>query len=470
MAINTLRGRLTAWYVLAQAVALSVFALLLCVWLGYTLSRHHDRELAASAAHLAARLAQAPSTAEPLSEILGSDHDGLRFVMLRRPDGTLIYRSPSLDRLAPDIGHHEVFVHAASTARVPQFFTADLPTGRARFQCVPVATTPPAYLQVGIVLGDLESTLQTVGWLSVGLIPAVLLLTSYGGLAVARRALRPMVAVERQLQTLQAADLAQRIAVPSGGEEIDALVSSVNRLLARLQRAFEAQREFTADASHQLRTPLAIMRTAIDAALSASRDGERDARVLEDLARDTDDLAATVAALADFGVADQVGGLGTSPIVDFSAICQEAVDILQALADAKGVILQVTVAPGLRLCGVAARLKQVVLNLGDNAIKYTPAGRHVAVELSREADRVCLTVSDGGVGIAHDQLGKIFNRFHRAPGALAEGRGLGLAIVRRVVEAHGGSVEVHSRVGHGSDFRVVFPVTPSDVGPPPAWW
>jgi signal transduction histidine kinase len=466
MAIDTLRARLTAWYVLAQAVALSLFALALYAWLGYTLSRHHDRELAAEAARLAALLAQAP-TAVPLTEILGSDHDGLRFVMLRRSDGTLIYRSPSLDQLAPDIGQHEVFVHAASTTTVPQFFTADLPTGRARFQCVPVATAPPAYLQVGIVLGDLKSTLQTVGSLSIGLIPGVLLLTSYGGLVLARRALRPMTVIERQLQAVQAADLTQRIEVPSGGEEIDALVSSLNRLLARLQRSFEVQREFTADASHELQTPLAIMRTAIDAALSAPRDGETDAQVLVGLARDTEDLAATVAALADFGVADQVGGRGASPIVGFSAICQEAVDILEALADAKGVTLQATVAPDLRLSGVGTRLKQVVLNLGDNAIKYTPAGGHIAINLFRGADSVCLTVSDEGVGIAPNQLGKIFNRFYRAPGAPAEGRGLGLAIVRRVVEAHGGSVEVHSSVGHGSIFRVTFPATPSDVGSPP---
>lgn len=460
--IKTLRARLTLWYVVAQAIAVSLFALLSFSWLTYALYRHHDAELADEARRLASLLAQVPATPTPLDQFLGPDHDGLRFVMLRSPDGALIYRSPSLERLAPDIGHHEVFVHAASTApTAPQFFTASLPSGPARFQCVPVATTPPSYLQVGVVLGDVQSTLRTVATVSIVLIPIVLVLTYYGGLILARRALHPTEIVEEQLQAIHAANLTRRVDVHAAGCEIDRLVTSINRLLTRLQRAFEAQREFTADASHQLKTPLAIMRAAIDAALARPRDPDRDAAVLTTMARDTDDLAATVAALADLGVADQ---LESGPVVDLEAICRDAGEVLAAIAEEKGVAFEMDATAGVRVRGVPSRLKQVVLNLGDNAVKYTPPGGRVSLSLSTAGQQARLHVTDSGIGIPADQQARVFDRFYRVPGAPGEGRGLGLAIVKRVVEAHGGSVQIRSLTGQGTECSVFFPLPNPDDG------
>lgn len=459
--IRTLRGRLTVWYVLAQALALTLFALLLYAALTWVLYRHHDAELAAEARRLATLLARTPAIPMPLEELLGPDRDGLRFVMLRSPDGGLIYRSPSLERLAPDIGHHEVFVHAASTAPTePQFFTTSLPSGPARFQCVPVATTPPSYLQVGVVLGDVRSTLRTVGTVSALLIPVVLVLTYYGGLVLARRALHPTEVIEEQLQAIHAANLTKRVDVHAAGREMDRLVTSINRLLTRLQRAFEAQREFTADASHQLQTPLTIMRAGVDAALARPREAQRDTAVLTAIAKDTDDLAATVAALADLGVADQ---LESGPVVDLDAICQDAGEVIAALAEEKGVEFDLAVTPGVRVRGVPARLKQVVLNLGDNAVKYTPSGGRVRLSLSMADGHARLHLTDSGIGIAAGEQPRVFDRFYRAPGAPGEGRGLGLAIVKRVVEAHGGSVHMQSRTDHGTEFTVLFPLVTPDA-------
>jgi signal transduction histidine kinase len=458
--ISTLRARLTLWSLAMLAFSLILFAVLLYVSLSQTLYRHHDDELLQEAARLAERLARVASDGDVGAELQGAQ-DGPRFVMIRDAGGRLLYRSASLNRLDPTMGAHEAFVHATErTGGTPEFFTADLPSGPTRFICQHVAPGDPRFLQVGIVLGDLRQTLDRVRTLSLTLIPLVLIVSSFGGLVIARRALRPMERIDATLQAIQATDLSRRIDVHTTDQELQQLVRTLNGLLERLERAFASTREFAGDVSHQLQTPLTVMKGAIEIALGAeSREPSKRAEVLRVLAGDVDDMIAVVRDLQTLSLADLPAPRSGDVPVDLSHMCRTVVEALSALGEAKQVQVEDDIAPDLRVWGDEIRLKQVLLNLGDNAIKFTPPGGTVRVSLSLVDRWIVLGVRDTGPGIAIEDVPKIFRRFYRAsqPAGAPPGTGLGLAIARRIVEAHGGTIGLESEHGDGSTFTVRLP-------------
>jgi signal transduction histidine kinase len=458
---NTLRARLTLWYLVILTFSLVLFASLLYFWLAHNLYQHHDEELAEEATRLTAALAGAPLTEQTAAATLRTSRGGPRFVMLRDAGGALLYRSESLSHLDPALGQHEAFVHAAArTGAQPQFFTAELPSGITRFMCVPLGTPATKYLQVGIVLGDVQSTLASLRVLSWVLIPLVLVLTSSGGLFIARRALRPIESIDHTLQAIQATDLSRRIDVRTTDQELAQLVATVNALLERLERAFASMREFAGDVSHQLQTPLTVMKGSLEVALAAPRDVPHYESLLRGLHEEIDDMSAIIADLGRLSVADLPPPReGTTP-VDLSRAWRDASELIAALGESKGVHVETRIEQPLQTWGDDVRLKQVLLNLGDNAVKFTEPGGRVTIAATPDARWTMLQVSDTGIGIAAEELPKVFRRFYRAPQSThsSSGTGLGLAIAKRIVEAHGGTIAVESTQGQGTRFTVRLPL------------
>jgi len=454
------------WYLAILTFSLVLFAGLLYFWLAYNLYRHHDEELTEEATRLSASLAGVPLNDQTVGAVLKTSRGEPGFVMLRDPRGALLYRSDSLGQLDPALGQHEAFVHATmQTGTHPQFFTAEVPSGIIRFMCVPLGTPATEYLQVGIVLGDVRSTLGSVRLLSWVLIPLVLVLTSSGGLLIARRALLPIESINRTLQAIQAADLSRRIDVHTTDEELAELVTTLNALLARLERAFASMREFAGDVSHQLQTPLTVMKGSLDVALAAPRDAPRFERLLHELQEEVEDMSAIIADLGRLSVADlPPSRQGVSPI-DLSRAWRDASELIAALGEAKGVHVQSDIDEQMSAWGDEVRLKQVVLNLGDNGVKFTEPGGRVTIAATRDADWAVLQVSDTGIGIAAEDLSRVFQRFYRAaqPANSAPGTGLGLAIAKRIVEAHGGTIAVESTYGQGTHFTARLPLAITPV-------
>jgi signal transduction histidine kinase len=439
-------------------LTLGLFTALLYVALSRTLYRHHDDELFEQAMNLADALGAGPMNEARIADVLSGSRAASRLVMLRDNQGELLYRSPILQLAEPNIGRHEALVHAAAHGtREPQFFTVALErSGAVRFVCIPLDDSAQVYLQLGNPLGDVPSTLRSLLIACLGLVPLVLTLTSFGGWLIARRALAPMRSIDATLQAIQATDLSRRIDVDTHDEELARLVTTLNGLLDRLDRAFLGLRQFAADVSHQLQTPLTVMQGSIDVAL-ADRTPADLRSTLADIADEVRDMSAVVAGLRELALADVSQPLER---LDLSEAVREAAEIVTALGEAKQVAVTSTIAPGLSLKGDKSRLKQIVLNLGDNAVKYTPAGGHVSVDLSAAQAEAILRVTDSGVGIDRPHLPHIFERFYRADASRAgtDGTGLGLAIVKRIVEIHGGRVEVTSEAGAGSTFTVVLPI------------
>jgi len=290
--------------------------------------------------------------------------------------------------------------------------------------------------------------------------PASLLIAGLGGFLLAKKSLAPVVAMAHQADRISANNLHERLYVGKQNDELQQLAFVFNDLLARLDESFESMRGFVADASHELRTPLAIIRGEADVALSDHRDPAeyRDALVIiqdetKRVSRIVDDMMAL--ARADAGQRQLI--IEEFYLNDLVEECCKAATVLTV---SKGVSLSSVPMPDISFRGDQDLLRRMLLNLLDNAIKYTPPGGSVSVAVECEEARVKVTVADTGIGIPTVHAEHVFDRFYRVDKARSRadgGTGLGLAIAKWVAEAHNGSIELSSRPGDGSTFTVVLP-------------
>jgi signal transduction histidine kinase len=280
------------------------------------------------------------------------------------------------------------------------------------------------------------------------------------GWVIAGRVLAPIERITSVARDIQATDLSRRIELGGPEDELRRLADTFDAMLARLDAAFAAQRQFLADASHELRNPLAIIRTNLDVALSnpdadleelrhslvvIQRAGDRMSRLVDDL------LALARGQALSFH----------SERLDLGAAVADASDELVLAAKARDITLDRTIVPGVMVSGDHDALKRAVANLLENAVRYSPPGSRVRLAVGSERGRAWVAVSDEGPGIAPEDQPRVFDRFWRADKGRSRaegGTGLGLAIVRQIAGSHGGEVQVQSKVGVGSTFTIWLPV------------
>lgn len=323
-------------------------------------------------------------------------------------------------------------------------------------------------LQVGESLGQLNDTLQSIVIVLLVVTPFVLLLGALGSYWLARRAFRPIHRLTSTARQIKAGDLHQRVSVPQARDEVQALALTLNEMIERLELAFAQQRRFVADASHELRTPIAVIRSVTEVGLSQSLELDEYVAVLHDVNAETERLSYLINDLLVLARADE----GQTQL-DFEAVRLDllAFDVaasIEPLAVERGITLQVEKLEPATVLGDTARLILVMMGLVDNAITYTNAGGTVTLNVEVSGTRTYFSVRDTGIGIAPKDITHIFERFYRADPArsrAAGGSGLGLAIVDWVVRVHGGTVTVASQVGQGSTFTVALPLTVSAPKP-----
>ncbi|XVV08521.1 sensor histidine kinase [Actinoplanes sp. CA-131856] len=286
------------------------------------------------------------------------------------------------------------------------------------------------------------------------------------GWVLSGRALRPVGAISRTAREIQATDLSRRIRLDGPRDELRDLADTLDSMLDRLDHAFQAQRQLIDDASHELRSPLAIIRTNLDASLTApgATPEERGRavavvdRATTRMSRLVEDLLATARREAD---------TMTDADMDLSVVAREAGE--ESLARERGLRLAYATEPGLRLIGDADALRRAAGNLLSNAVRLAPPASTITVATGRTRSWLWLAVADEGPGIAAEDLPRVFDRFWKGPQKGPERRtGLGLAIVRQIVESHGGRVAAHSEPGRGSTFVLWLPAAGrTDEEPPP---
>ncbi|HEX3125963.1 MAG TPA: ATP-binding protein [Thermoanaerobaculia bacterium] len=289
-------------------------------------------------------------------------------------------------------------------------------------------------------------------------------LIAFGGRLVAAQSLRPLDRLVVSIRELHSERLEQRLEAPGAVLEIAQLADEFNRLLDRLEQSVDGMRRFTADASHELRTPISILRTGLEVALRKERSGEEYRDLLRENLAEIQRIQRIVEALLTLARSpDGEARQATRGPVDLSNVVSGAVEAIRPLAEERRVAIETRLAPGATVQGDADLLRLMAMNLLDNALKFTPEGHRVSVAVESNGEGTRLEVKDEGPGVPSQDRPYVFDRFFRGQGVRNAGSaagGLGLSLVRWVAESHGGSVRLVETGGPGATFEVVLPGPP----------
>ncbi len=316
-------------------------------------------------------------------------------------------------------------------------------------------------VQVGESLAPLGNTLRSVVIELLLIVPFVLILGTLGSYWLAAHAFAPINRLTRIARRIEAGDLHERVPVPRSKDEIQSLALTFNEMIERLDKAFTRQRRFVADASHELRTPVAAIRSMTDVVLAQHAPVEREeyTSVLRDVNAEAERLGHLINDLLALARTDENQVVLEHELVRLDLLVADVAATTEPLAAERGITIGVVAQQPATVMGDEVRLIQVIMNLIDNAVAYTNAGGKVTLGVEVQNNKAFLTVRDTGIGITKEHLEHIFERFYRVdPARAAGGTGLGLAIVDWVVRAHGGNITVESEVGQGTTFTVTLPI------------
>jgi len=480
--VRTIRGRLTFWYTVALTATVLVFGTALYLERRQSSVRELDQRLALEADFARRWLNESfnvlttlvrPNDPQELQQGVAANFEGVRDLLLvfDRQGKTLYINDPvrqlnfaAIERLAA--------IPGAAPARAGEG-TATLAGGEPpmRYALLPVDGAGP---EVGAVV--VAARLSAVAFGPADLlqsmvlvVPLILVASGVLGWFLAGRAMRPVDQLMDEVQEVtDGRSLHRRVLVPTSGDELARLAVTLNEMFSRLEQSFSQLRRFTADASHELKTPLTVLRTGIERSLVHPGTPPEVLESLDTTLEQLNQLNELVDSLLTLARADEGRAPLALEVADLRALVVDVGETAEMLAEQHGLESRVVV-PGhpVEVRVDAHRMQQLLLNLVTNAVKYTPAGGSVELLLEEEpeageGDGVRLIVRDSGIGIAAVDVPHIFDRFWRADPARSRtgdrpGVGLGLAITKWIAEAHGGSIAVRSRPGRGSSFTVTLP-------------
>ncbi len=472
--LDSIRTRLTLWSVGVLALALIVFSAGVYLLLARNLRRRVDESLRASAESIAVSLIRERAEGETEAEAAHSTVNELHLLdqamAIFDAEGRLL-----AEKATPRNDHARLAPLDSIPAEAVRLYTepgAGVEGQRVATRRVKTGAAEPPYLIV--VSQPLETVTEELAMLRhvfLIAIPLALLLAGLGGFFLARKSLAPVAAMSERARQISAENLDQRLPVTNPRDELGRLASTFNELLARLDAAFNLQRQFMADASHELRTPISVVRTATQVILERPR---RDESEYRNALATIDDQSRRLARIVDDMFTLARADAGRRPLelghLYLDELIVETARAASLLAERKGVTVEASRSPEVPYYGDEHLLRQMLLNLLDNAIRHTPAGGGVRVSLDR-GDSACeVVVADTGEGIPIEAQPHIFERFYRVDkarsrsGASANGAGgggLGLSIARWIAEAHGGTIRLVRSDPTGTVFAIALPLKQS---------
>ena len=388
-----------------------------------------------------------------------------RFIRITRGDGRVVYVSG----MPHDRGFDPASVPAPSLTRDAVFLRKEsLRSGSILIAAQPYLGGGETHyvVEVGVPSARTDETVrQVLLMLAIGL-PIAVVVAVTGGFVLVRRALKPVDNLSQKAAAITQHNLSERLPVVRTGDELERLSLSLNLMISRLEDAINSSKQFVADASHELRTPLAVLRGELE---NLAQDIELKPQTRETLGsalEEVDRLAEIVEGLLALSRLDTGETQPRWVKFDLAELVATTADQMSLLAEDKNITVVCDSATRVMIEGDQGRLKQVVVNLLDNAIKYTPNGGRIKLNIAQEEGCAVLDIVDDGIGIPAEALPHVFKRFFRVDGSRSRdqgGAGLGLSIVKSICDAHGAQVEVSSTPGQGSRFRVRQPLAPAVI-------
>ena len=466
MAFKSIRSRLTAWYVTLLAIILILFSVLLNYFLAKRLHESVDNSLTVSATVVATsatmRLGNSPLPGlNQLFEQFMNQGNLNKFYRIYDGSGNVGSRSKNI---------------SASQFPLSQPAYADALEGKNSYETFTVGGQQPIrvitmpillegklinLVQVGTSLEAVQETLRNLKIFLFTAVPSVLILAALFARFMARRALKPISRIIDTAREIgQGQELSKRIPVLKIKDELGQLALTFNEMMNRLENSFAQMRQFSSDASHELRTPLTVLKGQNELILSKQRKPEEYQEVISSNLEEINYMSKVLEDLFVLSKSDENQvNLDYKP-VDLRALVEEVCKHAEILAEEKNIKIIIAFLEPIEIKGDEVRLRQMVWNVLQNGIKYTQQGGELKISLQNEVDFALLTIQDTGIGIPEEDLPLIFNRFYRVDKARTRdegGSGLGLSICRQIAEAHKGKIEVESKLGIGTRFKIRLP-------------
>ena len=447
---RSVRVRLTLSYVAVMLLVLGVYAAAV-----YTFVRDNSSQL--------------------LDERLHDDFDWAYDMLAQRPDGSIAPYEETGQGDSPWLQVYSLdreLLYETPEARRNPVPESDKLAARADERIVTVPGIKPPYrlmsggariggrpviVQVARSEGSIVQDLHELLYILLLGFPIAVVVAGVGGYLLARRALAPVDRMAERARLIHAERLNDRLPVDNPDDELGRLATVFNETLTRLESSFDQMRRFTSDASHELRTPLTAIRSVGEVGLRGRRDEAAYREIIGSMLEEVDRLALLVDRLLTLSRADTGKAQLSADVVDIPELAEEITEQLSVLAEEKNQSLKVQFDAEPRWTGDRVMLRQALLNLVDNAIKYSPIGGHIEIRVAESADTVTIDVTDTGPGIPADLRSRVFDRFYRVDKARSRengGTGLGLAIAKWAVEVNGGHLTLEPKKDAGSCFRI----------------
>jgi heavy metal sensor kinase len=452
-----IRVKLTAWYFAVLAVTFALFGAIAFLAMRKSIEKTVDEGLRDRAASIQEFMEREEPTEPEGLEYRLREHFELSgegdLAQVSDQQGRWIYRSHLMERYGVPLPHLTSPViqnlRAGSLPLRVLATEAHLNTGTYR-------------ILVAAPMDDFDEALDRFKWALLLFGPLLLLFAATGGYWMSRRALTPVDEITRAAQNISSNNLSSRLAVPESRDELQRLSETLNGMLERLEAAFKRITQFTADASHELRTPVALMRTTAELSLRKPRDETEYRDALAQILKELETTSLLIENLMLLARADSGMEVQQFAPVDLAGTLRETCCHGRTLAAPKKITFTEEIgSTPLLVQGDRHGLRRLFLILIDNAVKYTPPDGKVSVSLSSTDGFAVAEVRDTGIGISEADLPHIFERFYRADKARSRemgGAGLGLSIGRWIAESHGGVIDVDSIPGRGSVFHVRLPL------------
>ncbi|RLB70189.1 MAG: hypothetical protein DRH04_04010 [Deltaproteobacteria bacterium] len=463
----SIRLKLTALYVAVFGLFLAVFSCWVYLMMEQKLNQTVDQRLKTMAELIGKTdLCAVPSFLPPeferrLNHIFGVRPTG-KFVRLLDLSGTIGSRTENLEDKSIPVNREILkrVTRGEIVYETQKLFGDEIPIRFINYPLLDYQKKVRGVIQVGTSLEYVQASMQNLLLILLISVPTLIFVAGLAGYFLAGKALKPIRDIATTTRHITANNLDERITVEVAKDDIGQLSQTINQMLDRLSQAFLKVTQFSADASHELRTPLTILRGEVEIGLRGDRSAAEYRDILVSNLEEIERMSKIVSDLLLLSRSDMGQEVLSRESVDLRDVVQELINQLAMLAEQKDIVLTGDVQPVPLVSGDKLRLRQMAANLIANAIRYTSEGGRVNVRLEAVEQGVKLVVEDTGIGIPEADLPRIFDRFYRVDKARSReegGSGLGLSIVKWIVDAHHGDITVESVVGEGTTFTVVLP-------------